>query len=612
MTTFIYDSGNLSVKDRLTISNLLGLFRTRMNANWVQADRAPDKTVHLQLLDVDQDVDQDVNQDVNQKDGLQKWEAAAPESRIAVTSDHRSARRPFISRPIRAYGSNGVIVLFNSFAQSQSSRASSADLHREPARMRMTGRLESSAPPPRVAPPQLPPGGATPRTVAPPPAASKPASVRVAVRWGPPEPVSLPPLMQMPGARIHWRQAAQQEDREISQSAPPPAAQPSPKKLWSAPGEAELPPLVNMPTTHRPLEIHAPSAAPIGRANFEKPAPAEARASQTTADLPTLRPSPPQWRAPEPQQVQALIDFRALPHFEVEAVEDLPASTVGQSAAEAVPHATPSVIVPEPEPQTAFVEFEPSLESLSLALSEPAFGAELTGEAVTGDDDAVDWWGTSDDEEDRACPAEASGGSLLIQALKAIKASAQPSILEIPGLPAVCVIPVRNVYFTSAPAARIESTMSARPEVTWRSCDSEEEARRLSGTQQARQASLEQLSWTACLLSPPEDAGAMADRAVRLRRWPPITESRGRSKYIRYATMLSGAQATPRELSEITGDPLQEILSFVNACSQMNLLENSGRAKASLLAAPSLGAPIRTGGAGILRDMIEQLAPPKI
>jgi hypothetical protein len=39
----------------------------------------------------------------------------------------------------------------------------------------------------------------------------------------------------------------------------------------------------------------------------------------------------------------------------------------------------------------------------------------------------------------------------------------------------------------------------------------------------------------------------------------------------------------------------------------MNLLETSGQP-----AAPLAIAPTRTAGAGILRDMIEQLTPPKI
>jgi hypothetical protein len=261
------------------------------------------------------------------------------------------------------------------------------------------------------------------------------------------------------------------------------------------------------------------------------------------------------------------------------------------------------VAAPAPEPQleALFAELEPSLESLSAALSEEE--PEIVSDA------GIDWWGTADLEEDNLndSASDASSGSLLIHALKAIKASAQPSIVEIPGLPAVCVIPTRNVYFTSAPAARLESAMTAHPEVTWRACESEEEARRLSGTQQSRQASLEQLSWSACLLAAPADPSGISDRAVRLRRWPPITESRGRSKFIRYATMLSGAQATPRELADITGDPLDEILSFVHACSQMNLLEASGHGKAQLAS-----SPVRTAGAGILRDMIEQLAPPKL
>lgn len=616
MTKYTYNTANLSVKDRLTISNLLGLFHSRLTANWAPADQTGEKPAHLELIDVDQ------------PEGLRKWDGASPQgtARIAVTADDRSARDPFISRPIRAYGANGVIVLFNSIAQSLSlpTRESAVDRQREPARMRMMGRLESPAPPVRTAPPHHSQRPAAPRAVAStaPPPAQAPAAARVAVRWGPPEPVTLPPLVHMPGARIHWRPADQPKAPEIARPAVPIAAAPvlsptqaSPRKFWSAPGADALPPLIDMPTTHRPVEIHAPIVPLIRRVNPEKPAAAEARAAQPAGDMPTLRPSPPQWKAPEPPEIKTLIDFRSLPEFEPEPVQNLPAPAIDEpSEAAAAPTdngASASTEAPEQELQTLFAELEPSLENLALALSDEASlaGEDLGGQDLGDNDAEVDWWGTADLEEDGAGsrPADGSNGLLLIHALKAIKASAQPSILEIPGLPAVCVIPIRNVYFTAAPAARLEGAMSARPEVTWRACSSEEEARRLSGTQQSRQASLEQLSWTASLASGPTDQESIVDHAVRLRRWPPITESRGRSKFIRYATMLSGAQATPRELSEITGDPLEEIVSFVNACSQMNLLETSAHAKTALAA-----APIRSAGAGILRDMIEQLAPPKI
>jgi hypothetical protein len=362
-----------------------------------------------------------------------------------------------------------------------------------------------------------------------------------------------------------------------------------------------------MPTTHRPVEIHTAPAQLIGRMVSETAAPPKAAPPAADPVAPTLRPSPPLWRAPEKEAARPLIDFRPASQSVAKPVQDVP-----EIAARPAPVATPEPVTAtaasttgaEQELEIIFAELEPSLESLARVLADEGSPADLSEQ-----DAAVDWWGTADLEtsgDDSS--GHGSEGSTLIAALKAVKASAQPSILEIPGLPAVCVIPSRNVYFTTAPAARLETAIDGRAEVTWRACASEPEARQLSGTERSRQASLEQLSWTASLLSAPADPAGVTDRAVRLRRWPPITESRGRSKFIRYATMLSGAQASPRELSEITGDPLDEIVRFVNACSIMNLLDTSAQDARSAV----LAAPVRTAGAGILRDMIQQLAPPKV
>jgi hypothetical protein len=545
MTTYIYNPINLPVKDRLTISNLLGLFQSRLTASWVPASQAPGKPVHVVLIDVDD------------PDGVAKW-TGTKEARIALTSDDRSTHQPFILRPIRAYGANGVIVLFNAIAQSLS-----APREAEPSRLRMMGRFESPAEPVRTIRPPAPPT-AKPAAPAPPHEVREP---RVVIRWGPPEPVILRPLTRMPGAHIHvCGQAAPVVESAAPVVAPTPSPVPeAPAKLWNAPAPDPLPQLVDMPEAHRPVEIHTPATPIIGRVNPE-PRPVV----EVNEDIPVLRAAPPEWKAPEPETDVRLFDFRSL--------SEIP-------------------VAPEIELEALFAQEPPDLENLSRALSGEEEVAEL------------DWWGTAELAEETEKPAAPGCEQRceLIQALKAIKASGEPSILEIAGLPAVCVIPARNIYFTTAPSARLETAIGAHIEVTWRTCASEAEAREESGTEHSRQASLEQLFWTASLMSPVSDAENLADRAVRLRRWPPVTESRGRSKLIRYCTMISGAPATPRELAEITGDTLDEIVHFIHACSTMNLLETSGSSKANLAA-----TPVRTAGAGILRDMIEQLAPPKL
>jgi hypothetical protein len=654
MTTFTYNAAGLSVKDRLTISNLLGLFESRLNAKWVSTT-SPDKPAQAVLIDIDQ------------PQGLEQWGARSKNLKgtIAVTENDRWPEPPFISRPIRAYGPAGVVVLFNSIAQSPSAPAdgNGTDLSREPARMRMAGRLEAPAAVVAVVwPPAPPPVRSTvPRTSSPPPpihpaAVQPPVTAKAAVRWGPPERIILPPLTCMPGARIHafgqraWQPEALDAPPYVSprvhdtvRAVTEPRPEPLPARSWSVPTVETPTRLIDMPIAHRPVEIHGPSAPLIGRARLEA---LEPKPVPTDYDAPFLRPAPSEWRAPKPEQVESLIDFRSaqdlpildapvqetpvlsVPEAEVDEptlgtlemiaapVVEAPETTVLPDT-EIIAQDTEPTIAPdaeatvsadmeiaeEKEIQALFADVQQNLETLSHAIEAESYPEQLpAGEAD------VDWWGaqdledTSGDDQPKE-PAESS----LLTALKSIKASGQPGIIEIAGLPAVCVIPARNTYFTTAPAARIETAINARSDVSRRTCSSESEARQISGTEQSRQASLEHLFWTASLITPSESIAAIADEPVRLRRWPPITESRGRSKYLRYATLLSGAQATPREIAEITGDTVEEIACFVNACSRMNLLETSGQTKA-----PVAHTPTRNGGAGILRGMIEQLTPPKI
>ncbi len=630
MTTLEYNSAGLSVKDRLTITNLLGLFSGRLNAKWVGLTQAGEKPAHIVLTDVDQ------------PEGLQRWkESKQAPGRVAVTANDRWPDEQFIARPIRAFGPNGVIVLFNSMAQLLSSpspsRGGGSD-QRQPALMRMTARLEApprheTPPPSPIRPPAPvelkpavlraaapPPPSRAPQPVAP-PAVPAPVAARVAVRWGPPEPVVARRLARMPGARIHRLGDAPPEYHEVLeiQPLPPPPvleAPPPPQKAWDAWKADSLPQLVEMPIAHRPVEILTPRTPAIaGHEERTETGRTETGRAPIADDEPFLRTSPPQWRAPQPEPVTALTNFRQ--------PQEPPVSTASEAVAEhrlpetalaaeapivaeaAIVETTiePEVVIEAPEvvAPDPIDSVQQNLASLSEALDSGPEAEQLPGAEA-------DWWITSSLEADSggeqsSQPAE---GALLLNALIAIKSSGQPGVVEIAGLPSVCVIPTRNVYFTTAPAARFESSLGAQSEVAWRSCESEAEARRSSGTEQSRQASLDQLWWTASLLAPPADPEGIADRRVRLRRWPPVTESRGRNKFVRYATLLSGAQASPREIAEITGDPVDEVVGFVSACSRMGLLETSGQPKAPA------AAPTRTGGAGILRSMLEQLAPPKI
>jgi hypothetical protein len=613
--TLTYNSAHLSAKERLTISSLLSLFGSRLNAKWVAVNEGQGAVPDVVLVDGDQ---------TKGREAL-----AASSSRqtiLPVTENDRWPHSPFVARPIRAYGPNGVVVLLNSLGQSlPAAGKEKSDQRQEPSRFRMTGGLEASPAPVRTIRPPAPVPTPT-ATPAPKPVSQSappserpqvrvdaPTPARAVVRWGPPQPVILPPLMHMPGAHIHlFGQAAQRQPLDLPPSSPLPDATPAVKPMaeselarsWRAPEPLTDSPLISMPVAHRPIEVHRPPAPVIGRARIEEPAPPPKPAVRDEAETPILRTSPPQWRAPEPELVSELMDFQSL--FR---------ETPSESPVSAAPAALePEQVSTEPTaldktggpalemaPQSATSGFMEALDNLSNAVAAGSVADEL-------DDLGLDWWAQAQLELASAAPASTQlDERSMLSALKAIKGSNQPSILEIGGLPAVCVIPARNVYFTSAPAARLETAIRAQAEVAWRPCASETEARQLSGTEQSRQASLEQLYWTASLLTGAPDVERIADRAVRLRRWPPLTESRGRSKFVRYATLLSGAQATPREIAEITGDGLEEIAAFVQACAEMNLLETGGQA-----AAPVATPAARGQGAGILRSMIEQLTPPRL
>jgi hypothetical protein len=567
--TFVYNSISLSTKDRLTIANLLALFSSRLNAKWVPATRNDATPTHLVLVDVDQ------------PDGPERWDSAPPQARIAITSGDQRPNLPFVSRPIRAYGPNGVIVVFNAVAKAWTSPSTNPSSDREitapreaSAReaapreaspreavtreapiMRMAGRLDTipapvKTPTVRVAPPPTPPPA--------PPAASSaaaPAAPRASVKWGPPEVIVLPQIFRMPGGHLHFL-------------------------AGRMPGE-----LAEAPPASVETEVPKPEAAAQA---FEIPSP------QRT------------WIAPPPvTEEPGLLDQMPLAHRPGSLMEVQP---VVESELSAEADADAGAAEEEIAAEFSNVEDDASLEVLAQAVTDAAL--EKSAESI--EDADADWWETSAPEpEPEPEPVAAvqklveNPGGGLLSVLKAIKAAGTPAVIEITGLPAMCVVPERNVYFSTAPAARIDQAVSTHAEASWRPCPSEAAARELSGTEQSRQMSLEQLLWTVSLLT--EDAAAMslADVAVRLRRWPPLTESRGRSKYVRYSTLLAGAQATPREIAEITGDPIEDVVAFVNACFRMNLLEEAGFAKA-----PS--PTTRTAGAGILREMIEQLTPPKI
>ena len=626
MKTLTYNSANLSTKERLTISNLLSLFDGRLNAKWISVN--PGERQHPDVVFVDIDL----------PEGRLALEASPTGATILpVTADDRSQYSPSISRPIRAYGPNGLIVLFNAFVDSSDSGAKKeqSESREGSAGYRIAGRLEvlpapvkavrpSPTPAPSPAPVQ------TPRTI---PEAPPPATGRVSVQWGPPQPIHFPPLTHMPGARVHrFGKAGQRpEALDLLPSSPPtgsiPLAPGAPDSKthqgsaastpWRAPEAVVDAPLVSMPISHRPVEHHRPPSAIIGRGRVESTV---KRLPENDPTIPVLRPSPPQWKEVAPQALpEDAANFQSIPDPaneiapsssspdlpEIAPAEELPSIAAAEFVID-----PPSLPVAEEIPadspfEVAEVEFSGANEGLGNLSN--AVAIESLAEDSADDADAG-WWEDSQFELDNAEGFQVQNveGSLL-GALKAIMASNQPSILEIAGLPAVCVIPSRRIYFTTAPAARLESAIGPQTELTWRTCSSEAEARQMSGTEQSRQASLEQLCWTASLLSGAANAGSAPDQAVRLRRWPPLTESRTRSKFVRYATLLSGAHATPREIAEITGDSLEEIATFVHACAEMNLLEASGQS-----IAPQSVAPKRTQGISILRSMIEQLAPSKI
>ena len=577
MTTLTYGTSNVSSKDVLAISSLLSLFERRLSAKWVMRNHPPGQNLDVMVVDVDRPGGADSMR-----------EPGTANIRVAVSDNDRAPEQWLVTRPIRAYGANGVVVLFNSLADAL-----------------QNGHQETSEPPqPRVVPAvwESRPAPAPPATVvAPPP---------------PPEP---PPFVVAPPPKFVEPVRAPQPAR-----APDPP-QPVQAK-WGPPEPERVPDLIDMRTGDPQVD-----ATPVLRVATPPPVPAIPAPEVQLKPLPQFVPaarSPHRWREPEPEVFPELIDMRtgrpvvwpnapapapvpvaAAPAIAIPEPEETPAIAVPAKVETAPVPEVPSVPA-ETAPITTAAE--PTPVPLAIVETAHAIDSPVMEEPAAIEDSGADWWSTPAPEAGAAqapeLPEVPQGETDLGQLLRDIKRAEKIGILEIAGLPAVCVVPSRRVYYTSAPVARLEAAITTRARATFRACSSEQEARSLSGTEDSRHASLNQLYWCASLsgASAPLPS-ALNEGPLRLKGWPPVNSASGGGRYLRFATLLSGGAVSAQQLAGLTGSDPREVTTFLQACNELGLLETADPQRR-----PVQAAPRPNGKAGILRSMLAQLTPPKI
>ncbi len=579
MNTLTYGTSNMSSKDILAISSLLSLFERRLSAKWVMRNHPPGHPVDVMVVDVDRSAG---------SDSLR--EPGPARIRVAVSDNDRTPEQWLVTRPIRAYGANGVVVLFNSLADALESGENPAPLGPRPVQNGAEKHFAAAAAATAVAAPPAPP---VPAPLSEPPV----IQVRRAAegKWGPPEPVEAPRLVDMrsavaePAARFPEppRPAPQPPPKTTSAPIPLPvvpsiAAQPQTRQ-WREPEPEFIPDLIDMRTGRL---IPGSGAAPVAAAAVieESPVPA-----------PSAVPDP----VPEPELVAAPAQDPIIEEVAQPAVVELDPEPQAISAEPSIERPeSPQILTAQAIPN----EFEPPRDEPTPVILQPV----AVDPAEVAEDAAADWWNTPTILSESAVVPE--GETDLAQLLRDIKRAGKTGVLEIAGLPAVCVVPPRRSYYTSAPAARLEAAIATKTRATFRPCASEDEARSLSGTEDSRQASLAQLYWAAALAGASAPLpSALNEGPLRLKGWPPVNSASGGGRYLRFATLLSGGAVSAQQLATLTGSDPKEVTMFLQACNELGLIEP---AEAPRRTAPQ---PVRnTGKVGILRSMLAQLTPPKL
>ncbi len=501
MNTLTYATSNVPSKDVLAISSLLSLFERRLSAKWLMRNHPPGQNIDVLVVDLDRPGGMEAMQ-----------ESGGPRIRVAVSDNDRTAAKWLVTRPIRAYGANGVVVLFNSVADALEAGGQES---------RAGAELPQPSPPP-----QPPPA----RVSAPP-----------EMKWGPPEPVETPPLVSM---------RASQPVAPIKQEAAP------------------LPPPVREPE---------PVTQPA-------PAPVMARGK---------------WREPDPEILPELIDMRTGRPvvWPVPSEPALPVVTPAEVHIAEVIESPAAAAASEPAPA-------PAVAQVAEVSSQPP----IAETAIAAEDSSADWWNTPTSLPDPPPAIETPAPhSDLPSLLRELRRAESIGVLEIAGLPAVCVVPARKVFFSTAPVARLESAISSRSPALFRPYPTEDEARAASGTQESRQGSLNQLYWAAALATPSPLPSNLTEGPRRLKGWPPVNSSSGNGLYLRFATLLSGGAVTAAQLATLTASDPKEVTLFLQACHELGLIEAADQPKRTVATAPG-----STGKVGILRSMLSQLAPPKI
>lgn len=179
-------------------------------------------------------------------------------------------------------------------------------------------------------------------------------------------------------------------------------------------------------------------------------------------------------------------------------------------------------------------------------------------------------------------------GQHFLGVLQSIIASAEDSILVLPGRPWLAVSPRAQSYYSALSHEELQPLL-----------------RLPAGAVQVRRLQIEkvlaspwakdlgvrplvELLWHASLAASGGRllAGCRPEDVVRLRQWPPVAHLPSYRKFLRVAAFMSHNAASLQSVAECTGTPIGAVFDFHNACAAMGLVERFAPAEADTARTP--------------------------
>lgn len=179
----------------------------------------------------------------------------------------------------------------------------------------------------------------------------------------------------------------------------------------------------------------------------------------------------------------------------------------------------------------------------------------------------------------------ASEARTLLAALRGLRASSEPTVVEAVGLKPICVLPQVRAWVSTAQAAEIYRWLGDgnRP-VRVLPFGSAEEARDAAMSKDEPVRPLEHLVWTASLRTPPERPDAYDNALFKLKRWPDLGSLPHEPHHMEWCGILTRQQAPMQALAGAAGVTASETAAFLEACGELGILERAEASAAEMAA----------------------------